>query len=279
MRTDTHADQGAMFFSREIVPNIFWFGPCSAHDFLSETGRPMHYMSNAFLIVGRDQTLLFDTCLPEFATQLNRHLSEILKNRRLDWIVPSHAEIGHSGNLGRLLLSYPDAVAVGSVSDFHMFYPALANRVERKTSGSVIDLGGGYEFTFVDAPIKDAAATTWGYEKSQRVLFSVDAFAFSHAGPVDIDGESGPVHLPGECDRFTGEIGAQIDVSQATFMTKAALHWTRFVEIGPFFQRVNELFDTYPVDIVAPSHGNVITNWRDLMPVFREAFRLAYEGA
>jgi flavorubredoxin len=260
---------------REIAPGVYWMGGCNASDAYADE---IHMHVSAFLVVGKDKTLMYDTSLPDFWDEIQRQVSVAMGDRPLDYVVPSHAEVPHGGNIERLLLKYPDAVAVGDMRDYHLYFPNVAHRFQNVELGTELDLGGGYAFTILDAPIQDAPNTVWGYEKRQQVLFTSDAFAFSHHAPLD-DGAEGAHHLPGECAKFSHELGAGFpSVEQASVITKAALYWTRFVPIEPFLDEVQKLLDTYPTRIVVPSHGNVITNLDEIMPVIQQAHRDVYAG-
>jgi len=240
----------------------------------------VHVHTSCFLIVGKDKALLYDTSIPVNWPVLDRQLDSVLGDRPLDWIVPSHAEIAHAGNLGRLLRKYPHAIVAGDSRDFHMYFPAVVGRVDSRGPGTRLDLGGGYHFTILPAPIKDAPNTVWGVEESQRVLFTADAFSYSHhptvAGIADEESDFA-VHTPGECTLMASELGGPPSPKQAGFITKAALYWTRYVEIAPFFAEIEEMFKKYSIRMVAPAHGGVIDDIDAIMPVIREAHRLAYQ--
>jgi flavorubredoxin len=249
-------------------------GCCLETDVLG--GGPVHVHTSCYLVVGTRKTLLFDTTLPANWTILDQQLDEVLGKRPLDWIVPSHPEIPHGGNIGSLLRKYPNSVVIGDARDYHLFFPEVEGRSVTCPSGTYLDLGGGYEFTILDAPIKDAPNTVWGYESRTRVLFSADAFSLSHRPPLDADQELA-IHKPGECSLLVSELGAPPSTDQAAFITKAALYWTRHVPFAPFMEAVQKRLLDYPSSMVAPAHGNVIDDMASIMPIIEEAHRLAYK--
>jgi flavorubredoxin len=258
---------------REVVPGIHWLIGCAQTDVFD--GSAVHVHTSCYLIVGSEKAALFDTSQPHNWLGLEQHLDRILLGRTLDYVVPSHPEVAHGGNLARLLGKYPTALGVGDVRDYHMYFPQFTERLMPARPGTVFDLGGGSRLVLVEAPVKDAPNTIWAYEEKQRVLFSSDAFSYTHHPPVGEDMDS-PVHSPGDCDRFSTELASPPSVEQAAFITKAALYWSRFVNIGPFLAQVEDILDRHPARIVAPAHGNVVTDIEGIMPIIREVHRQAY---
>lgn len=255
---------------REISPGVFWMWVCSA----GKNKIPVHNHTSTFLITGGDQTLIVDTGHTVGWSEMKGDLLTVLDGRPLDWVVPTHPEIPHSGNLARLLDMYPSARMAGDTRDFHLIYPQHRDRLHRRVPGDEIDLGRGYRYTFLDAPIRDLPSTQWGYEHSQQILFTSDGLGYTHHPPVD--GE--PVHLAGECSLLSTELPRIPDALQAGYLTRSALSWTRYVDMEPIFARIAEMVRDHPPKLVAPAHGNVIGDLDRMMPIVREAHRLAYEG-
>jgi flavorubredoxin len=272
-------------FPREFAPGIHWLGWCQQTD--AFYGRPVHIHTSAFLIMGAEKTIVYDTSLPVNWGALEGQLESVLGDRTVDWVMPSHAELPHCGNLGRLLRKYPNAVAVGDVRDYHLYFPEVAERSEIWDHGTQVDLGGGYKLTVLEAPIKDGHNTVWAYEESQQVLFTADAFSFTHypasapdempAADDNADEEGVTFHLPGTCTLMSSELGDLPTDAQAAYITKAALYWTKYVEFGPFLDQTRAILATYPTRIIAPSHGNVIDTIDAIMPIVEHAHRRALE--
>jgi glyoxylase-like metal-dependent hydrolase (beta-lactamase superfamily II) len=275
-------------FARELAPGVHWMGWCQEPT-TEVFGETVHVHVSNFLVEGTDRALLYDTSLPLNWPAMESQLDAALGGRPLDWIVPSHPEIPHCGNLGHLLRKYPHAKVVGDVRDYHLFFPEVAGRSEPWPSGYRADLGGGYEFTLLDAPVRDGANTVWGHEAKQQVLFTADAYSFTHFaaprpspgsgdGPgTSSDDDDTPVHRPGQCSLTWREIGRLPNDAQAIYITKAALYWTRYVDFGPFIEAVADILREYPTRFVAPAHGNVVDNVGELMPIIEEAHRRAYQ--
>lgn len=259
---------------REIASGVWWVGGCLESAAFAE---PVHFHVSAYLIVGDDRALLYDTAPPAMWPELERDLDRILGSRKLDYVVPSHPEIPHAGNLGKLLDKYPDAVATGDLRDYHLYFPDHAHRMQTVPHDTTIDLGGGYRFTMLDAIIEDLPNTVWGYEHKQQVLFPVDALGYGHL-PQAAEFPDEPTHRAGECALFSSELNQPPVLELATYLTQSSLFWSRYVEITPYLKRFEELLVKYPAKFIAPAHGSVIDDLDVVMPVMREAHRKAFIG-
>jgi hypothetical protein len=259
---------------REIAPGIYWLGDCLEVEYRGEI---IHGHASAYLLMGARETLLVDTGHPIHWQRVEHDLAQVLGSRGLDWIVPTHAELPHAGNLHRLARRYPGSRVLGDVRDYHLFFPQLAGRFREWPKDQPLDLGGGYQVVLVDAPLKDLVTTQWAYETSQQVLFVADGFGYMHARP-DL-GSDQPTHRPGECSMLSTEWPEPPGIEHAAFLTRAALNWTRFVDDAEVFEAVASVLDRYPPRLVAPAHGNVIADFDAFFPIVREAHRLAYGGS
>ncbi len=281
---------------REIAPGVWWVGGCLRSNAFEH---PVHFHVSAYLIIGADKALLYDTAPPALWAQMDRDLDRLLDGRTLDYVVPSHPEIPHAGNLNKLLDKFPGAIAIGDMRDYHLYFPDHEHRMQSVPHGTTLDLGGGYKFTLLDAIIEDLPTTVWGYEHKQQVLFSVDALGYGHlpqSSPppqgrpathgtevanvlsqscVAIDE---PLHAEGECALFASELDQPPRLELAAYLTQASLFWSRYVEIGPFFKRFEALLEQYPARFIAPAHGSVIDDLDIVMPAMRKAHQQAFIG-
>ena len=265
---------------REIAPGIWWIGGCLRSNAFEH---PVHFHVSAYLIIGQDKALLYDTAPPALWAEMDRDLDRLLAGRTLDYVVPSHPEIPHAGNLNKLLDKFPDAVAIGDMRDYHLYFPDHEHRMRQVPHGTTLELGGGYKFTLLDAIIEDLPTTVWGYEHKQQVLFPVDALGYGHLPQsVALDGRLAdvdePLHQDGECALFASELNQPPRLELATYLTQASLFWSRYVEIGPFFERLEALLEQYPARFIAPAHGSVIDDLSLVMPTMRTAHQQAFIG-
>lgn len=261
---------------REISPGVWWMPKCLISGL---TGSISHVHTAPFLIVGEQETLLYDTGPPGHWSVVVEDLVQLLAGRRLDWIVPSHPEVPHCGNVHRLLERFPESTVTGDVRDYHIYYPQHDRRFMERERYSVIDLGGP-RFRLLPAPIKDLPSTQWGYEETSQVMFVADAFSFTHRLPSEVDSDVDlPVHLEGECTLLSSELERPPKLDQIQWINERALFWTRYAKAEPFFEETEELLHRYPTQLIAPAHGAVIDDIDAVLPVIWEAYRGSYIGA
>ena len=260
---------------REIAPGIFWLGGCLGG--AVKDGRTIHIHLSNYLIMGETTTLLVDTGAPSTWLALQAQLKDTLGSRHLDWVFSSHPEFPHSANLGHILDAFPTAKAIGDIRDYHLYYPRHTDRLVSREVGDSLDLGGGYTFTFVDAVLKDLPSTMWGYESKTQTLFVVDGFGYSHRAAVTPELDE-PTHLPGECALTIEEIPGPVEIDNATFILRTALYWSRYVRADKIIGDIRMLIERYPTRVIAPAHGNVITDVASILPIVHSVHAQAYLG-
>jgi flavorubredoxin len=188
---------------REIAPGIWWFPECLV---LPVSGRVAHLHTAPYLIMGSEKTALWDGGTPLQWKSVSASLDSLLGERQLDYVIPSHPEVAHCGNVNRLLDKYPEAELVGDIRDYALYYPDYVDRFRSIPAGSDLSLGDR-NLTFVDAVIRDLPSSQWAYETTQQVLFVADGFGYSHQPPLNDD--DGPVHSPGEVRAASAGLSAE----------------------------------------------------------------------
>lgn len=93
---------------RKIVENIFWLGALDWDRRLFDSLIPLPDGTtyNAYLVQGKEKTVLLDTVEPPMTTKLMAQLEGV---ERIDFIVSHHAEQDHSGAIPRVLERFPEA--------------------------------------------------------------------------------------------------------------------------------------------------------------------------
>ncbi len=197
---------------------------------------------NSYLI--RDEkTVLMDTVDKAVAEVFYNNLKAALAGRDLDYVVVQHMEPDHSATLEGVLLRYPSARIVTNAKTVpimkQFFDMEIDSRVEIVKEGDVLSTGS-HELTFVMAPMVHWPEVMFTYDKTQKVLFSADAFGSFGAlnGNIFMD-PSEYVTYKDEARRYytniVGKYGAQV----AAVLAKAS---------------------SLDIDIIAPLHGYV---WRE----------------
>ncbi len=249
-------------FPREFAPGAFWFSGCLR---ITVNGKDLHNHNSCFLLMGDKRSVLIDTAPPFAWDYVWPQLLEALGGRQLDYIFPTHPEAPHMGNLGRLLLAFPDAKVIGDTRNYELYVPEAAHRLQPMGPGEKIDLGGS-TFVVVPAVVHDLVNTLWAYEEERKILFVSDGYPYTHD------------HREGECAITSNELAQLPRVEDTRVVIEGALGWTRYVDAQITIDRLRALLAEYPADIIAPTHGGVIMNARELTEVFETGLRQANEA-
>jgi hypothetical protein len=106
-------------------------------------------------------------------------------------------------------------------------------------------------------------------------LFVADAFAYGHVSGELEQLMDEPLHRPGECALMSSEMAPPL-LEPAVAITRGGLFWSTYVEISPYLEKLDRLIKRHPTRLIAPAHGNVIDDLEVVMPLFREAHRIAF---
>lgn len=195
---------------------------------------------NSYLI-NDDKTALVDTL--EFGSK-DDYLDVIasqLGGKPLDYIIVNHMEPDHSSMIGVLLKFYPEVKVVSNIKAFKMleayFKISPDNFLEVK-EGEVLDLGY-HKLTFYITPWVHWPETMMTYDKTDKVLFSCDAFgSFGTLDGGIFDDEINFAFYEDEMRRYYSNI-----VGKYSNMVQKA------------FAKLKEV----DIKVICPSHGPI---WR-----------------
>ncbi len=248
---------------REIAPGVFWLGDC-LHFPRAYKGGELHGNHSVFLLVGDERSIIIEGGHPQDLPVIERQLDSLLAAGvpEPEYVFTTHTETPHSAGVGRFLGRFPQMMAVGDISDFHLVFPQFAGRFRAMAAGDSLNLGGT-DLVVVEAVFRDYVYTRWAFDTRRRVLFAGDGFAYSH------------YHRAGQCGRLAEEV-PELDLPDMTSQfAELAFAWTRYVDIEPYIERLDQLlFDELEVRLIAPTHGLPITDPGQTMPAVREGLRL-----
>ena len=174
---------------------------------------------NSYLILD-EKVAVMDTVDARATDTWMDNLSNALNGRTVDYLVISHLEPDHSGNIQKLAEMYPDMKLIGNAKTFafmpQFFDLDLTGRTITVKEGDSICLGS-HTLNFFMAPMVHWPEVMVTYESSEKVLFSADGFGKFGA----LDAEEG---WTCEARRYyfniVGKYGAQV---QALLKKAAAL--------------------------------------------------------
>lgn len=169
-----------MYCTRNITDDLIWVGCNNRRLSLFEGVYRVPYgMSyNSYLLLD-EKTVLFDTVDAGVAGIFFENVSHTLAGRRLDYIVIQHMEPDHCAMLEELSKRYPEAVivtnskVVGMIKQYFDF--DIDARVQLVEEGSELATGR-HTLTFIMAPMVHWPEVMVTYDRTDKILFSADAF-------------------------------------------------------------------------------------------------------
>ena len=234
----------AGFSTRLIAPSTHLVSGCFH---MSMYGREFHTHASAYLVVGSSGSALIDTGHAKDFPRIEAFVRSVVGDA-LTWILPTHEEYPHAGNLPALLRAFPGATAAGEVRNYHLYYPELAaaGRFRPVPVGGSIDLGHR-RLEFLPGIIHDLPATAWAYDDRERLLFVSDAFGFSHYGTD-------------QCILTADDLPFSPSLDDTRMVLDLALYWSRFADNTGLVAAMRRLMETHPPSMICPAHGNVVSD-------------------
>lgn len=167
-----------MYNIRKITDDLTYIGCSDRRLGLFESTYPVKDgMSYNSYLLNDEKTVLFDTVDKSCAAQFHENLEAALGGRELDYIVVQHMEPDHCALLGEVLKCYPNAKIVCSAKTVEMikqFFNFEVNSIVVK-DGDTLNTGK-HELQFFMAPMVHWPEVIVTYDKTDKILFSADAF-------------------------------------------------------------------------------------------------------
>ena len=188
---------------------------------------------NSYVVLD-DKITVFDSVDARFSNEWINNIKAVVGDRVPDYLVVQHMEPDHSGSITAFTSTYPNAKIISSDKSFKMmknyFGTDFNERQVVVLEGSTINTGK-HEFVFVTAPMVHWPEVIVTYDKTDKVLFSADAFG--KFGALDAD-EDWACEARRYYIGIVGKYGVQV---QALLKKAAALD----------------------IKIICPLHGPILT--------------------
>ena len=142
---------------------------------------------NSYVILD-EKVALMDTVDSRATDEWLANLDKALDGRSVDYLVVSHMEPDHAGNIKNLIDRYPEMQIVGNAKTFAMipqfFDVNITERSVTVKEGDTLSLGK-HTLQFFMAPMVHWPEVMVAYEQSEKILFSADGFG--KFGALDTD--------------------------------------------------------------------------------------------
>jgi flavorubredoxin len=234
--------------ARRIKPNVSWLGALDWDRRLFDSLIPLPDGTsyNAYLVQGRDKTVLLDTVDPSMTDVLMFQLQSV---PHIDYVVAHHAEQDHSGTIPQVLEKYEQAQVLTTSKGKGMLVDLLAlpeKRVITVEDGETLSLGDK-TLQFLHTPWVHWPETMVTYLQEDRILFSCDFFG-SHLATSDL--------------YVTDE--ARVYEAAKRYYAEIMMPFRRIIE-----KNLDKLL-SYPIDLIAPSHGPIYGRPAWILEAYRD---------
>ena len=234
--------------AREIKKDIHWVGAIDWDRRLFDSLIPLPDGTsyNAYLLQGRDETVLFDSVDPGMADVLLSRLEQV---PRIDYVVSHHAEQDHSGAIPHVLEKYPEARVIATPKGRDMLEKLLGIAPERFIAvedGHELSLGNK-TLTFIHTPWVHWPETMVTYLKEDRILFSCDFFG-SHIATNDL---------------YVKDTGRVFEAAKR-YYAEIMMPFRTVIE------KNLEKLAPYDIAMIAPSHGQIYPDPALIVNAYRD---------
>ncbi|HKL96871.1 MAG TPA: FprA family A-type flavoprotein [Paludibacteraceae bacterium] len=162
----------------KLAENLYYVGVNDRHKTLFENMLPLPYgvSYNSYLLVD-DKVALIDTVELPFAEEQLETIQQILKGRKVDYLIVNHMEPDHSSGIKALRMAYPNVQIVGNSKTLSMLegYYGISDGLYEVKEGSELVLGSR-TLRFYMTPMVHWPEVMMAYDVENHILFSADAF-------------------------------------------------------------------------------------------------------
>ena len=218
-----------MHNTRKIKDDLFWVGANDRRLSLFEGVYPVPIgvSYNSYLLMD-EKTVLLDTADKAVVHQFMENVEYVLNGRPLDYLIINHMEPDHCAEIPEILNKFPNVKIVcnakiqtmlGQFFDFTIPQEQLMIVKEGDTLNT-----GKHELTFVFAPMVHWPEVMVTYDKTDKILFSADAFGTFGAidGNIFADEVDFDHRYMDEARRYYSNIVGKYGVQVQALLKKAA---------------------------------------------------------
>ena len=241
---------------------------------------PQGVSYNSYVIMD-EKIAVMDAVDAHFGGTWLSNVRKALDGKQPDFLIVHHMEPDHSASIALFMDAFPEAVIVSSQKAFPMmqsfFGTDYASRRLIVKEGDVLSLGR-HDLTFIAAPMVHWPEVIMSYDRTDKVLFTADAFGTFGALDVDSDWAD-------EARRYyigiVGKYGAQV---QSVLKKAAALEIQAVCPLhgpvlqGEQLQEALQLYDRWSSyqpeeEGVVIAHASVYGNTRAAAEKLAETLR------
>lgn len=169
-----------MYNIRKLSDDLLYIGCSDRRLALFESAHPIpNGISYNSYLLKDEKTVLFDTVDKACSAQFFENLKAGLDGRQLDYIIVHHMEPDHCALLENVTSIYPDAKIVCTAKTVAMIKQFFNLDIDSKVivvkDGDILNTGK-HELLFTPAPMVHWPEVMVTYDKTDKALYSADAF-------------------------------------------------------------------------------------------------------
>ncbi len=232
-----------MYDIRRVSDDVIYIGCSDRRLALFESAYPIPdgVSYNSYLI-NDEKTVLMDTVDKTCSGQFFQNLEAALDGRDLDYLVVQHMEPDHCALIEDVISIYPEvkivttAKSVGLIKQFFDF--DIDSRAIIVKEGDTLNTGK-HELTFVMAPMVHWPEVMVSYDKTDKALYSADAF--------------------GSFGAINGNLTDDSIDFEREYINEARRYYTNIVgKYGPQVQMLLKKAANLDIKAIYPLHGLII---------------------
>lgn len=244
-----------MHNTKAITKDLYWVGANDRRIALFESVYPVPdgVSYNSYLLID-DKTVLFDTVDKAVNHQFFENIKYVLDGKNLDYLIINHMEPDHCAEIQTIVEKYPQIKIVCNAKTQTMInqffnFNLPQDQWQIVKEGDILETGH-HTLTFVFAPMVHWPEVMVTYDKTDKILFSADAFG--SFGAID------------------GNIFADEVDFEHRYMDEARRYYTNIVgKYGPQVQALLKKASGLEINMICPLHGYV---WRKDLNIFIEKY-------
>lgn len=235
-----------MYNTKQITNDIHWVGANDRRISLFESAYPVpDGISYNSYIIKDEKNVLLDTVDKSVSHQFFENIKSVLDGENPDYLVITHMEPDHCAEIQNLLNLYPEIKIVCNSKTREMLGQFFKNIDLPDNQWQIVKEGdclntGNHELCFYMAPMVHWPEVMAVYDKTDKILFSADAFGTF--GTID------------------GNIFADEVDYDLRYMSEARRYYTNIVgKYGVQTQSLLKKIVNLDIEMICPLHGLV---WR-----------------
>ncbi|MDD6302991.1 MAG: FprA family A-type flavoprotein [Bacillales bacterium] len=239
---------------------------------------PLGMAYNSYVILDAKITVM-DSVEKDFADEWLNNIERVCNGNSPTYFIVQHMEPDHSSSIAKFMERYPNTIIVSSAQAFKMMLNFYKNDYKERriivTNGSTLDLGN-HQLEFVTAPMVHWPEVIMTYDRTEKVLFSADAFGKFGANDV-IDPEGWACEARRYYFGIVGKYGMQVQavlkkIAGLEINTICSLHGPILNDNLDYYLNIYDIWSSYGVESegVVISYTSVYGNTRKAAELLKE---------